>query len=338
MYKIIQQVINKNNKRLFSRANVCGVAMGKKMVRAAAADEEQPMSIVVLVKKKLPEDQLRRQDIIPKSIDGIPTDVIEVGEIRLLSGRTEKLKKVQPGCSIGHYKITAGTLGAIVKDAKTGEPLILSNNHVLANGSNGNDGKAQIGDPILQPGPHDGGTRKDEIGTLYKFVPVYRDKMQPVCAKAAAAEQLTNAFVRMLAPKYIVRFMRQTQRDNLVDAALAKPKDSERLDPNIIELGKINGVGEAEQGMKVIKSGRTTGVTKGEIKAVGATVQVDMGDGSEAVFSDQIIATGMSQGGDSGSIVLDEQNRAVGLLFAGSDKVTIINRIQNVIDKLSITF
>jgi hypothetical protein len=44
----------------------------------------------------------------------------------------------------------------------------------------------------------------------------------------------------------------------------------------------------------------------------------------------------MSQGGDSGSAVLDGNNRLVGLLFAGSDTTTIINRIENVFGALGV--
>ena len=41
-----------------------------------------------------------------------------------------------------------------------------------------------------------------------------------------------------------------------------------------------------------------------------------------------------SKAGDSGSLVLDEENRAVGLLFAGSEEFTVINPIKTVLDKL----
>jgi len=97
-------------------------------------------------------------------------------------------------------------------------------------------------------------------------------------------------------------------------------------------------VAEAEPGMTIIKSGRTTGVTKGTVKVVNATVSVEMGDGTEAEFHDQILASEMSQGGDSGALGVNERRQAVGLLFAGSDKVTVFNKIQNVMDKLDITF
>ncbi len=46
--------------------------------------------------------------------------------------------------------------------------FILSNNHVLANSNT-----AAIGDPILQPGSHDGGTlTNDHIADLADFIPI----------------------------------------------------------------------------------------------------------------------------------------------------------------------
>ena len=36
------------------------------------------------VMEKKPERKLRKQDIIPKKIEGIPTDMVESGEIRAL--------------------------------------------------------------------------------------------------------------------------------------------------------------------------------------------------------------------------------------------------------------
>ncbi len=50
---------------------------------------------------------------------------------------------VRAGGSIGHYKITAGTLGGFVEDDE--RYYMLSNNHVLANGN-----LCFGGDPILQ--------------------------------------------------------------------------------------------------------------------------------------------------------------------------------------------
>jgi len=80
----------------------------------------------------------------------------------------------------------------------------------------------------------------------------------------------------------------------------------------------------------------STGYTEGTIQQIDATVQVSYGANKVAVFTDQLIAGPMSQGGDSGSVVFNGQNNAVGLLFAGSSTTTVINRIQNVVSALKI--
>jgi len=332
----IKAALLKNKIKLLGLENVVGVGIGPKMIREASIGSPKH-SIVILVRQKLPEDKLHISQVVPKEIDGVETDVIEVGHIRLLS-RTERHTPIQPGMSIGHFKITAGTFGALVRDKKTGEPLILSNNHVIANGTSGRDNRGKVGDPVLHPGPHDGGTMDDVIGRVDRFSPVHRMLMSPTCPRAAAAERCFNTMCKMVAPAYVFKVLRQTEKDNLIDAAVAKPVNTKVLLPEILDVGRVNGMAEAEVGMPVIKSGRTTGVTKGVVKATHVTVQVDMGDGEQAVFQDQIIATPMSQGGDSGALVLDDRRRAVGLLFAGSDKTTVFNKIQHVMDQLSITF
>ena len=120
----------------------------------------------------------------------------------------------------------------------------------------------------------------------------------------------------------------------MVDAAIARPLREEDVKPEILNIGAVVGTASADLGMAVKKSGRTTGYTEGEILQVDVTVNVQYGAGRVAQFRDQLMAGAMSQGGDSGSAVLDGENRLVGLLFAGSDQSTIINRIQNVFSAL----
>ncbi|MEW6230146.1 MAG: hypothetical protein AB1700_19020, partial [Bacillota bacterium] len=55
-----------------------------------------------------------------------------------------------------------------------------------------------------------------------------------------------------------------------------------------------------------------------------------------ATFRDQFLTGPMADGGDSGSLLVDGEMRAVGLLFAGSDKSTIYNRITNVLEALDV--
>jgi hypothetical protein len=79
----------------------------------------------------------------------------------------------------------------------------------------------------------------------------------------------------------------------------------------------------------VKKSGRTTNFTIGRVMAVDATIDVNYGIGIGR-FRDQILTTNMSAGGDSGSLVTSLDDVAVGLLFAGSVQVTVVNHWENV--------
>jgi hypothetical protein len=53
-------------------------------------------------------------------------------------------------------------------------------------------------------------------------------------------------------------------------------------------------------------------------------------------FRDQVLCSRYTDGGDSGSIVLNEQNEAVGLHFAGSPSTSIFNRISPVLQALGV--
>ncbi len=330
-------VLAKFRNKFLRQDNVVGVGVGHKVVGNMRTKQ---VSMVVLVEKKLPPKELKRSQIIPMKVEDVDTDVIEVGRIKMLNNRTDRLRPALPGCSIGHYRVSAGTLGAIVRDRATGEALILSNNHILANGSNGYDGRCAVGDPILQPGSYDGGTEKDRIAGLVRFVPINRgvSEQQATCPYASGFSAVTNAVLRMFRPNYEVRVFKKLSHSNTVDCAVARPDRPDFIDASIMEFGLIKGVAEAQPGMMLRKSGRTTGVTTGSVTTIGTTLKVDMDDDERVVFTDQVTTNLKSSGGDSGSLVVTPDNRAVGLLFAGSDKITVFNRIENVMEALNIEF
>lgn len=319
--------------KLLELPNVVGVGRGHKHVGGRCIGK--PV-VTVLVTKKLPKHQLEPYALVPESIERAETDVIEVGEVVALASRTDRQRPARPGVSIGHFKVTAGTFGAVVYDVKTGEPLILSNNHVLANTSNGRDKKARVGDPILQPGRYDGGTEKDIIARLYKFVPINLETSQPTCAVANAFEKTLNRVIRKFKRDYYVKVYTTGHGNNFVDAAVAKPLSNDLINPDIIDIGIPKGMADVEVGEKVVKSGRTSGTNWGTVKVVDATIKISMGDSGDAVFTDQVVTTHMAKPGDSGSLVLNERHQAVGLLSAGSDSVSIFSRIKNVCDALGV--
>jgi len=328
------RVLDKVQSRILKMPNVVGVGVGYK--RVGLTRTEKP-AIIIFVEKKMPDASLHRSQKVPLKINGLETDVIEIGRVRLLE-RTMRMRPALPGSSIGHYKISAGTFGVVVKDKQSGEKLILSNNHILANGSNGSDGRANTGDAILQPGPYDGGKPSDKIAELLRFVPLIRSAQPAECPVAASVASLGNRFIKLIRPAYEMRFYKYSSSTNIVDCAVAKPVKNSLISEEIVELGAVSGVREAQEGMWVQKSGRTTGVTSGQITAMGVTLKVSLSDEESGWFSDQVVSDVICQPGDSGSLIIDKENKAVGLLFAGSDTHCIFNRIQNVLNLLEIEF
>ncbi|HHU93188.1 MAG TPA: hypothetical protein GXZ20_08670 [Halanaerobiaceae bacterium] len=330
-----REIIDKYKAKILNRENVVGIAYGRKEKAGRKTGEE---ALIILVEKKLPPKKINKKDLIPQRLGSFQTDVIEIGKLHFFQERTRRLRPAQPGISIGHYQVSAGTFGALVRDRETGKPLILSNNHVLANISNGHDNRAQKDDPILQPGAYDSGKNPaDVIAYLERFVPLYPGEGEAECKIALAVEKMANFFVHLLRPDYNFKLLKEG-RTNLVDCAVARPVSDQAISPEILGIGQVKGIAEPEVDMAVQKSGRTTGVTRGKIIAVAATVNVSMNEYETATFEDQFITTPMSEAGDSGSLVLNMDNAAVGLLFAGSGKATICNRIKNVMEALSIKF
>jgi hypothetical protein len=212
-----------------------------------------------------------------------------------------KRRPVGPGVSIGHPKAKGGTFGAVARQRKTGELLILSNNHVLANCISILDIRAKLGDPVLQPSASDGGIYTMMIGRLYNWVPL------------------------------------KDTGSNLVDAAVAKPLSHDLISCEVRGIGRICGTAAGVPGMRIKKVGHTTGLTHGKITEVNYSVTIPFA-GKEYLFCDQLAARIHCREGDSGSIVVDDQNRAVGLLFAAQDGLGIINKIEHVMHLLNIEF
>ncbi|MEV0177266.1 hypothetical protein AB0I00_39985 [Streptomyces sp. NPDC050803] len=338
-------------------ANVVGYGHGVKWSGGQPTGEE---AVLVFVTQKVPESMLPERDVIPYQMDdGTPTDVVAVGHVaaqrqqrapgarreerrgvsygpdgaeeqlaRLSQPLLEELgtaaafepqilkRRMRPspsGFSVGNVRVTAGTLGSVVYDFLPGATVdppgpglgvpakfyILSNNHVLADSN-----RAQLGSPIVQPGVFDGGIDPaDRISTLDRFVTI------------------------QFAPQIPLE-----QHNNVIDAALGSVdfQDATREQyfsgaPRAWRRKANVAVGDL-----VKKTGRTTNISFGRIIAVDATIDVNYGTAGTARFKDQILTTNISAGGDSGSLVTSLDNVAVGLLFAGSSVVTVVNHIENV--------
>ncbi len=155
-----------------------------------------------------------------------------------------------------------------------------------------NHNNCSIGDPVYQPGMIDGAMARDVIARLADYEPLSR-----------------------ISPNYF-------------DAAIARMEVSS-AQTSIYGIGQVTGMASPLMDTRVLKTGRSTGLTRGAIVSTSTDIEVDFGHQRKLVFLDQFeiegrtpedVPTGFSSGGDSGALVVAaESNKAVGLLFAGDD-------------------
>jgi hypothetical protein len=267
-------------------------------------------SLAIRVRKRLRHLEALLQRILALARN--EANIIETGEIRPFNGAPDpaQLQAVcRPliiGCSVAHATFTAGTLGLIAQHVKTGRTVFVSNSHVFAH-----SGNAAVGDAITQPGKKDGGTTP--VGALLDFAPL------------------------------------KTSGFNLVDAAIAVPDPAIALQPNQIPgIGAftIPLTGILLPNTKVSKLGRTTGLTHGVITATEFDHCVVDSEIGNLTYDDQIEITGVdkpfSREGDSGSLVVTDQNEAIGMVFCGNEfanndhGLTYANPLPKVMDALNL--
>lgn len=211
----------------------------------------------------------------------------------------EKQEVIMGGISGANSNLNGqcGTIGYLVRRKsflqRRGNVCLLSNAHVFVDLKKGS---VDDDDLIMQPSPGEPAESRP-IGTLLDFTRI--------------------------------KFETETNAANQVDAAVAKLWKQQEYQALIPMIGAVKGfvkkddveIGEAAQ-----KFGRTTGFTRGNIFSVHLDIRIGYEHtGDSALFTDQILvepdetrSTKFASKGDSGSIVVDENNYAMGLLFAGA--------------------
>lgn len=286
--------------------SIQGLGIGRKITKGR---EEETLAMRVYVDRK--KARAKCKNPVPKTVSvpevgKVPTDVVEIGRVEAETFR-DRVRPAMPGAGLGHKDVTVGTFGCLVRRrGRKRRVYILSNSHVLAN-----SGLARIGDTIIQPGDRDGGrVSRDTIATLSEFV----------------------------------RFDFGAGFPNLVDAAVARVNPRSVM-PEIRILGvRPAGVSRAlARGMAVKKVGRTTDFTTGVIQDLHYRVRIPYRISKTnprtrraAGFKGLVLCSRYTAAGDSGAVVLNSRDRAVGLHIAGSQSSSIFCRIQNVFDALNI--
>ncbi len=278
--------------------NVVGVGLGKKRTRGAPTEE---VAVKLYVKEKLHPLLVKDGEVLPDEIEGVPTDVEQSGEFSIWRPIPpiyhRKVRPAMGGLSIGHYAITAGTLGCLVKRGQ--DTCILSNNHVLANENRGVEG-----DPILQPGRFDGGREdKDTIARLDSFVKVEAEETNTVDAALALPFDPRDVTTDILN----IGRIRGTRAADLEEKVMKSGRTTRVTNGVVMDVSATLRVGYA---------------TGSYLFTDQMIIQGDKGS--------------FSAGGDSGALIVDYQGNAVGLLFAGSPFFTVANKIGNVESALNV--
>jgi hypothetical protein len=191
--------------------------------------------------------------------------------------------RLKIGASVGHYRVSAGTLGFFAQRNDDGVIGIVSNNHILAAGDEGGEG-----DAVLHPALADRGeTPRDTVALLSGAYPRLRDGAGVDCA-----------FAVLLQPK-VPHDPAELPLDQRLQSTPA-PLDGQRA---------------------VSKIGRTTMLTYGHITAFELDkVDVDYSFGTTR-FVEQLEIESSTHGsftlpGDSGSLIVGPGGHALGLVFA----------------------
>lgn len=305
----LQLIKQQAEKELAKKENVVAVGIGEKETGGENTGETV---IKVFVQKKRDPSELTANDLVPEEVNGVKTDVVEIGEIRAHTVSTDeeankvsKRKQVRPlmgGISGMWCKGSACTLGAIVY--KNGKAYGLTNTHCAFPHWDG----AKIGDAFLQPSPNDGGELEDdEIGKVREALELKFDGT-PNDFDAALVELSVDA--------------KGCYQDELGDFV-----------PDVADL---------KVGDEVVKMGRTTGLQRSKVTAVNVTAYVTYEDGLVATFRNQIFCENkgryFSAGGDSGSLILNAAGNPVALNFAGSDVIEICSPIKPIMAHFGFTF
>ena len=296
-----------------------GVGIGTPEIDMEQIGEGGPGSQVlnIYTAEKLSQEECRRclyddHSVHAAADDGMAMNVFETGFIDTQPHR-HKQRPSPNGISVGHFRITAGTQGALSRGRRAPRDrrvLMLSNNHVLANSNGG-----RFGDSILQPGRADGGQNpRDRVAILERFVPI----------NFGGGANYVDCATGWCWPSRV-------RREFIYRSGSG------------FRLFRVSSVPTlARRGMIVGKTGRTTQLRAGRVTGTSETIRVNFGGGRVALFRDQIAIRGIgrpfSAGGDSGSLIWtwDRNRRPVGLLFAGGGGVTFGNKIHRVLSALDI--
>ncbi|KOC50846.1 hypothetical protein [Clostridium botulinum] len=286
-----------------NKPNVVGVGLGIKLKNGIDTGQN---CIKVFVTQKLPSDVLPPNALIPSYFQGILTDVEAVGSTDLYFPKNNSISSMT-NPFIKKFRPTPGgyAISAVSSEAYGSLGCIVkddSGKHYLLSSAHvlTVDYTIPLGTEIIQPPySYHGHSPSDTLGTLYKYIPI------------------------------------SFSGTNLADAAIALIHDTGQVSNKVALIGNIKGIGLTTLRLSVKKTGCSTGLTKDSVKSVGVTRQFTY-KGRHVLFKNLILTGLMTEYGDSGSILFDTSNKAIGIVFGGDLSNSIFNPISAALDLLGV--
>jgi hypothetical protein len=294
-------------KELMQIPGVHAVGIGPKLTNWEVTGE---IAIHVLLPQKKPVADLNPEHVIPPEIEGIKTDILEIPGFVVSTGLPDRdsYRPLKGGVQIEARGANGtGTLGCLAKT--TDDPIqvvALSNHHVLFAGiasgpsCNGCTSGSDVGQPTA--------ASSDFIGTNLR---------------GFANEQIDAAIAIV---NDGTQYLAEIQDFGLISSVRSTPVKQDELLQMIIQV--------PPQKFFVNKRGKQTGLTRGWLASArlnGGPIRWPDGTTQREHYVNQLLivppdlsgmpgpppAGGppMSQSGDSGSLVLDDNHQAVGLMF-----------------------
>ena len=302
---------------------VIAVGIGFKQTQGEKTDT---ISFIVYVQEKKDLNDLTPEQIIPKEIQGVKTDVVKVSSASTATTNLPDKSKHRPikgGIQIGNgIKDSTGlyhfgTLGCFATLNSDNSVVGLSNQHVMfAAGGHGESGGTHNGSKMGQPEYYESCCCDcDLIGTIINGV-----------------------------------------RDGVIDGAICTLNSDVDKVNEIEEIGVVAGAAPSVNvggidtpvrvGDPVKKRGRTTGLMTGTVESINFPITID-----GTLFTGQIHVTPddptkrFFDHGDSGSVLVNSTNQVAGLLAffpnatgtTDPDGTGVANKIQEVMTRLSIS-
>lgn len=335
----LRELLARARRTLGRLPHVTGVGLGW---REKCGEITDALALRVYVRQKVARAELSQSDAVPACYDGVLTDVVPAFTVvpastAIASVQHSSRARLQPGITIsnlrgllpeqaaGPHQSGMGTLGffALVNGIRRREVVLVSNRHVLL--AHGAGSGAPIYAPVF--------TRRGETSL------VHASTLDPIAEiKDEGAEQ-----------NHPFHYNGEPHENYFVDCATARllAAPASPMENNAVPAPVVRGVARMHpldalgyRAPRVRKFGGASGITQGRVVDVAAPVENPNGPQRQHNLVIRGTDGSFVSPGDSGALVLNEHEQAIGMVWGRSDRdpnIAYACHIHPVLDRLGVT-